>query len=99
GPGHDANMRAGARHAADIHRSTRRQGGGGQQAAQAAAGDVDRAGVIPSGRLIDDSKWRTSVSYACCACPPLVNEAKRNRKLDVAAPTRTPAAEQDRPPR
>ncbi|HZP87289.1 MAG TPA: 4Fe-4S binding protein [Burkholderiales bacterium] len=26
-------------------------------------------------------------------CPPLVNEAKRNRKLDVVAPIRTPAAE------
>ena len=26
-------------------------------------------------------------------CPPLVNEARRNRKPDVAAPTRTPATE------
>jgi hypothetical protein len=26
-------------------------------------------------------------------CPPLVNEARRNRKPDVAAPTRIPAAE------
>ena len=26
-------------------------------------------------------------------CPPLVNEARRSRKLDVAAPTLTPAAE------
>jgi NosR/NirI family nitrous oxide reductase transcriptional regulator len=25
-------------------------------------------------------------------CPPLVNEARRNRKLDVAAPTGIPAA-------
>ena len=61
----------------------------------ARAGALEQAGgAAHTSSYAPSTSWREQVIHNDAnVCPPLVNEARRNRKPDVAAPTRTPATE------